>query len=258
MNPASTVLMENTPLVFTHLWAAVAVSLIVFFGAIVQSGLGMGFGLTVAPVLALIDPLMVPAAALFLGMATAIASAVREHTRIAWSQVGMGMVGRTTGIACGGFALVWLTDRSLFDLVFGSLIMVAVILSVLGLRLALNTRNLLSMGWVSGFTGIITSVGAPPLALIYQGEDPATARPTLGAFFSFGGLISLLVLYAVGWAGWQSFVLALFMAPSAIAGTLAGRRMQGRFDARYRGLLLAIAALAAILLMVRGLSGQMG
>jgi uncharacterized membrane protein YfcA len=54
------------PLVFNSLWIAATVLVIVTIGAIIQAGLGMGFGLTVAPVLALVDPALVPAPALYL------------------------------------------------------------------------------------------------------------------------------------------------------------------------------------------------
>ncbi len=242
------------PLVFTTLWAAIAVTVIVIIGSIVQAGLGMGFGLTVAPVLALIDPAMVPAAALYLGTATAVFSAWKERENIVWNEVGIGMAGRSLGIGFGLVLLLSLKDRSTFQLVFGCLIAVAVTLSVFGWQLAMNWRNLTAMGVVSGFTGVVTSVGAPPLALIYQSRPSHLARPTLAAFFSFGGLISLTALYSVGWAGVKDFWLACFMVPGAVFGTWLGRRMKGRFDRRYRPALLTIAGLASVLLIVRGLS----
>ena len=243
------------PLVFTSLWLTLAVLIIVTIGAVVQAGLGMGFGLTVAPVLALLDPALVPAPALYLGMATAIVGAITERENIAWPEVGLGMLGRASGIGIGLIALLFLVDRSLFSLVFGIIILIAVFLSVVGWSLQMSAMNLLSMCVISGFTGVITSVGAPPLALIYQNLPAQQSRPTLAAFFAFGGAISLLALYASGWAGVHSFYLALFMAPAAIFGTWLGRRFRGRFDSRYRPALLAIAAIASVLLIIRGLSG---
>jgi hypothetical protein len=57
----------------------VVIFLIVVFGTIVQSGLGMGFGLVAAPLLALIDPVMVPVPALFMGMLTSVWAALQER-----------------------------------------------------------------------------------------------------------------------------------------------------------------------------------
>ena len=242
------------PLVFQSLWVAIAVLTIVAFGSIVQAGLGMGFGLTVAPVLALIDPVLVPVPALYPGMATAVLGALSEKQNIVWNEVGIGMAGRFTGRLVGSVILLQMTDRSTFSLVFGIIILFAVILSIAGWRLQLNTKNLLSMGFISGFTGVITSVGAPPLALIYQHRPAIQTRATLAAFFAFGGAASLLILYATGWAGIDHLWMALFMAPAAILGTWIGRKLRGRFDSRYRRFLLAIAAFASVMLIMRGLA----
>ena len=242
------------PLVFQSLWVAIAVLAIVAMGSVVQAGLGMGFGLTVAPVLALIDPALVPAPALYLGMSTAIIGAVSESRSISWKQVGTGMIGRTVGIVSGVVLLTLLVDRTSFQLLFGILIAAAVALSIIGWKLKLSIASLLSMGWISGFMGVITSVGAPPLALIYQEQPSETARPTLAAFFAFGGFISLVALYSTGWAGIREFYLALFMAPAAIIGTLFGRHVREKFDANYKPALLFVAGTASILLIIKGLS----
>lgn len=241
------------PLVFQSLLIAAFVLLVVLAGSIVQAGLGMGFGLTVAPVLALVDPILVPAPALYLGMTTAALGAWTERENIVWPEVRTGMIGRATGILVGTAILVYLTDKATFSLVFGIIILVAVALSTVGISLALNRFNLLSMGLVSGFTGVITSVGAPPLALIYQNREPKNARPTLAAFFAFGGALSLIALYVSGWADSEALKLALFMAPAALLGTWMGRRLKGRFDKRYKGALLLIAAIAALLLIAKGI-----
>lgn len=241
------------PLIFSDPLAAIAVLAIVFAGAVVQAGLGMGFGLTVAPALALIDPALVPASALYMGTATAAIGAMNERSGIVWREVGIGMAGRFAGIIAGLAVLISITDLSTFSLIFGCIILAAVLISVAGWQLALNTANLLGMGFVSGLMGIVTSVGAPPLALIYQSQDPAAARPTLAAFFMFGGALSLALLYASGLAGLTSFLGALFIAPAAFLGTFMGRRSRGRFDARYRPILLVIAGAASILLILRGI-----
>lgn len=227
---------------------------IVFAGAIVQAGLGMGFGLTVAPILALLDPVLVPASALYLGTATSVAGAWSERSNIVWREVTTCLLGRVIGILFGLYILVGLTGLKTFSLVFGVIILFAVLLSAAGWKLALNLQNLFSMGVVSGFTGVITSVGAPPLALIYQHQPALQSRATLATFFASGGFISLVALHVVGLANLTHFWLALFMAPAAIAGTLAGRRLKTGFDRRYRVFLLGIAVVASLMLIYRGLS----
>nr|WHW29445.1 putative sulfite exporter [uncultured bacterium] len=241
------------PLLFSESLIALAVFAIVFMGSVVQAGLGMGFGLMVAPVLALIDPALVPAAALYLGTITSIFGAAGERQSIAWDEVGIGMIGRTTGILAGTAVLLQIVDRSMFSLIFGCLILFAVGVTAFGWNMRLKASNLVGMGVISGFMGVITSVGAPPLALIYQSQDPKTARPTLAAFFAFGGALSLTSLYITGYAGLDDLWMALFMLPASLAGTWAGRLTRGRFDTRYRPALLVIAGVASVLLILRGL-----
>lgn len=232
----------------------VAVTLIIAAGAVVQVGLGMGFGLTAAPLLALIDPSLVPAPTLFLGMLTSIWVAVGEADGIRWDEVGIGVVGRILGASAGTAILLVLVNRSAFMVVFGVLIAAAVVLSVSGWRAPFTRLNLLAMGAASGLMGTITSVGAPPLALIYQDKPAATARPTLAAFFAIGCAISLTGLFASGWAGLDDVVLAAIMLPAMLLGILVARLLKGRLDRRYRPALLAVSGIASVMLIARGLA----
>ena len=247
-------MLEFEPQLFQSAWIAIAVVSIIFAGAIVQAGLGMGFGLTVAPILALLDPVLVPVSALYLGTVTSVAGAWSERSNIVWREAGICLTGRASGILIGLYVLIGLTSLKTFSLVFGTIILFAVLLSAAGWQLALNLRNLFAMGMVSGFTGVITSVGAPPLALIYQHQPATKSRATLATFFALGGFLSLVALHVVGLANLTHFWLALFMAPAAIAGTLAGRRLKTGFDCRYRVFLLGIAVMASLMLIYRGLS----
>ena len=52
--------MEGLAGALPPLWILAAGSLVVVCGAIIQSSIGMGFGLTVAPILAVMDQDLVP------------------------------------------------------------------------------------------------------------------------------------------------------------------------------------------------------
>lgn len=234
-------------------WLLAAVLAIVFFAAIVQFGLGMGFGLTAAPLLAIIDPQLVPAPTLFMGFMTASIGALRERDQISWNEVGLGTLGRTIGIIAAVVILASLPNRNLFELIFGLMVGLAVLFSIAGWRLPFTGFNIGSMGFVSGIMGTITSVGAPPMAIVYQNRKAGNARPTLAAFFAVGCALSLVGLYASGWANAKHFLIALIMLPGVGAGFLASRFLRGAFDNRYRRYLLTITAVAAIILVVRGL-----
>lgn len=235
-------------------WVAAAVILIAMVAAVVQFGLGMGFGLTAAPLLALIDPELVPVSTLYLGFATSAWTAFDERHAIVWPEVWTAALGRVAGVVAATAVLVWISDRKAFSLVFGLMVGLAVVLSVAGWRLRFGRASLLSMAAVSGLMGTITSVGAPPLAIVYQDRSAAQARPTLAAFFAIGCLLSLAGLYLSGWAGLRDLALALVMVPGMLAGWLVARMLAGRFDRRYRPALLAVAGMAAVILIIRGLT----
>lgn len=236
-------------------WLLVLVLVIVFVAAIVQAGLGMGFGLMAAPLLAVLDPELVPAPALFLGFASSLLVALQQHRHIHWPEVGIASVGRLAGVAASSAVLVFFTDRNSFSILFALMIGLAVLLSAFGPRVAFTRPRLFGVAIISGLMGTITSVGAPPLALIYQNRPAQSARATLAAFFTIGCAMSLGALYLTGWASSRDFRLALLMAPAMIAGLLAGRLLQSRFDRRYRGLMLIASGLAAVLLLGRGILG---
>ena len=95
---------------------------VVVFAAIVQAGIGMGFTMVAAPLLALIDPDLVPAPALFHGLFTASLGAWSERDAIRWSEVGAGQVGRLVGILIALAILERVADGRAFLLFFGILV----------------------------------------------------------------------------------------------------------------------------------------
>lgn len=236
-----------------ELWLVVAVAAVVVSAAVVQFGLGLGFGMLAAPLLALLDPELVPAPVLTLGLLTSGWGALRERQGIVWREVGLAVVGRASGMGLALLALALVPGQEGFSLLFGSLVALAVALSVAGPRLPFTPGWLAAMGGVSGLMGTITSIGAPPLALLYQDKPGREARPTLAAFFALGCGISLVGLLVAGHAGLRDLALAAAMAPGIGVGYVISARLAQRFDRRYRGLLLGVSGVAGVLLILRGL-----
>ncbi|MGI9402665.1 MAG: TSUP family transporter, partial [Rhizobiaceae bacterium] len=147
-----------------------------------------------------------------------------------------------------------IVDRDSFILIFGIMIALAVGLAVSGWQLPFSRSSIISMGTVSGLMGTITSVGSPPMALVYQTRPAKHARPTMAAFFMFGCAFSVLGLLVAGWADWQDFILAIIMLPPMLAGLAAVQFLGRQFDAHFRLFLLAISGIAALILIVRGLT----
>jgi hypothetical protein len=143
-----------------------------------------------------------------------------------------------------------LLDEATFSLVFGLLVLLAVALSMLGLKVAATPRTLFAAGAVSGFMGTLTSVGAPPMAMAYQNAQGPVMRATLNAFFVFGAAISVLALLLSGNMHWQDLGLAALLTPFAFAGFLFshwGRQLVDRGHVRL--VVLSISAASALILI---------
>jgi uncharacterized membrane protein YfcA len=227
---------------------------IVILGAMIQTSMGMGFGLTVGPLLALLDPSFVPGATLVLGMFTAFLAALPERKAIRWNEVGYALVGRISGVLVAVLFLSAIRGLDTFLLAFGVMILLALLLSISGWQLAFNRGSLAAMGAISGLMGTITSVGAPPLAMIYQNKDPVHARPTLSAFFAIGCLVSIIGLMIAGWFSHADIYRVGLLLPAMLLGTLIGRKLVSAIDRRYRYALWMISGIAAVQLIIRGLS----
>lgn len=227
---------------------------IVFFAGIVQSGLGMGFGLTAAPLVALLDPELVPGPMLILGFFSSLWVALRHRPEVVWPEVGLATTGRIIGVAASTVLLLTVS-REVFTIAFAVLVILAVAMSLAGVRIPFSKPTLIGVSVLSGIMGTITSVGAPPLALIYQNRPPGPSRATLAAFFTLGVAVSLAALILTGWCRWRDAELAAIMAPAMVAGLLFAGRFRNHFDRRYRELMLAASGFAGLILLGRTIWG---
>lgn len=228
--------------------------LIVAFAAIIQSTTGMGFGLVAAPALIWLYPEMIPATILIMGLVVSAISALREHQFIMPRQLSVAVLGRGVGSIAAIPLLVVLSSSQAFSTVFGALILLAVGLSLVGIRPRFTPGNLLLGGTVSGFTGTITSVGAPPIVLVFQDQPASSARPTLNAFFALASLVSLAALAYASRLGYEHFVLASILAPGFLGGIYFSKYLRGHVDERVRPVVLLFCAGSAAGLIARGLA----
>src|SRR5947209_15188759 len=90
----------------------------------------------------------------------------------------------------------------------------------------------MTAGFMSGAMATLTSVGAPPMGLLYQRHSFGHVRATLNAFFLFGALASVgaLVLYRLIKS--SDVGLALALVPAIWLGTLLGDRALKRLTIR--------------------------
>ncbi len=229
-------------------------ALVVACGVIVQSTTGMGFGLATAPILAMIDIRLVPVPVIALGALTAIIAAWSHRREVVAPEIGWALGGRIAGTFGAVGLLALMPERETFMLLFSVAILVAVAMSLVGVLIPLSRGTLVAMGTVSGLMGTISSVGAPPMGLIYQRVEPARARATLNAFFAIAAALSLAALALIGRVGQSDLIaIALFLPVMLVTSRLAPR-FTAIVDRRYRPVILGLSAFAAITLLIRALS----
>lgn len=227
---------------------------VVTVGAAVQGMLGFGSNLLAVPVLALFEPAAVPAATTMLALPLATGMAVAERGHVDWHGVGWLMVGRIPGTVVGA-AIVAVVAASTLSVLAGAAVLVAVALSLVTTTVVVNRVTTVSAGLASGIMGTATSIGGPPLALLYQHHEGPVLRSTLAVTIGIGTVISLGGQAVAGAVhGWQ-LLLALSLLPGVATGLALGRVVSRRVDERWlRPTILAFAIGAALLAVGRGLT----
>jgi len=200
-----------------NLFESIVVFLTLSFGSTVQSIVGFGAGPVSVPILLLIDPVMVPGPVLLNMLILSILISIRNRAGIDFAGLGMAIIGRVPGAILGVFVLVVLSAKPL-SIFLGSLVLLAVLISLTGARLRPTKINLLSAGALSGFMATSTSIGGPPMALIYQHSSATRLRGTLAGFFILGTIISMVALHFGNRFGTQELTASLYLLPGTITG----------------------------------------
>lgn len=228
-------------------------ALVVVFAACVQASIGFAYALLAAPLLQLVSPELVPGPVLVSSFMLSALTAWRERTNIDRRGVRTALVGRIPGAVLAGFAIGLLPGRS-YDVLFGGVVFVAVLLCLWTKGVRPTTPALLIAGFASGIMGTLTSVGGPPIALVYQNSKGPELRSTLNAYFAIGCLISIAVLAFAGQFQWKHLLLGLASMPLISLGFYASRFTRDRVDGpRMRPAVLGLAALSSLAVVLRAL-----
>lgn len=222
-------------------------------GACLQGVAGYGIGTLAAPLLFLISPVLVPAPLVLNALVLTVFMVMRNRGALQLREVRFAIGGGIAGMLMAGITLMLISPKG-FELVFGVLILIGVLLSVAGLRPALNARNSILAGAASTYMGTITAVGGPPIALIYQNQKGPLVRANMSAFFLVASFFSIAALVASGYLGQQELHLFAVTFPGVLIGFWLSGKLVNRmpFDG-LRPVILGIAAVAGAAALVRGL-----
>ena len=203
-----------------------------------------------APALALIDATFIPGPLLLVGVAVTLTVFLRERGAVDWKGMKWAIFGRVIGTIAGGWAVVAFSKDAVIVLV-AVLVLAGVLMTSIGWKIKTNRTTLSAAGLVSGVMGTLTSVGGPPMALVYQRETAQKLRATLAGFFLVGATFSLLTLAVSGGMSQHDFALGALMLPGYVIGMIANRWASRFLDKGYsRVAVLTFSALSSIVLLL--------
>lgn len=224
----------------------IAVLLAAAVGSFVQGSVGFGHNLVAAPVFALVDDRLVPGPAIASAGVLVLLTVVRDRSGLHLGEVGTALIGRVPGTIVAALAVAALPadDLAVF---FAVLVLVAVGITASGVGVRPTRATLVGAGALSGFMGTATSIGGPPMAMLYAGERGQRLRGTLAGFFLTGIAMSLVALVITGSFGMEELRLSLLPVPAIAVGFTLSTWGARRLDAgRTRPAVLVVAALSAV------------
>lgn len=231
----------------------VIATIVIAAGAAVQGGVGFGMNLIAAPILAVLDPSLVPGPAIVAAVLLTLLVAHRERSSIDRRGVMIALVGRVPGTVLGALLVASIPESGV-TLTVGCAVLLAVALNVSGIKFRPNPPTLLVAGAVSGFASTVSSVGGPPMAVVYANEPGPVIRGSLSFIFVVGGTMSLIALIAVGDFGRDEALASLVLLVPGTAGFLLSKRLAAHVDeGRTRHAVLAVAVLGAVIALAKEL-----
>ena len=222
-------------------------------GATVQSLVGLGLGLVAAPVITMVEPRLMPELMLWLAFTYPLVTLAGERQDIHWAGLGWSLPPRVIGTAVGVAAVATFSAQVL-GIVVAVMVLLAVLVTWLAVRPPITRGSLMTAGLVSGFSGTATSIGGPPMAILYQRRPPREIRTTLAVYFMVGAALSLAGLALAGELELRQALLAACLAPVLPVGAVLGSTLRTRLpDQHVRGAVLLVCAASAVVLLVKSL-----
>ena len=232
----------------------IAALAVLFVSVSVQASTGFGLALVGAPFLLLIDTRLVPVSLLIAGLVSGVAVFLRERSSLEAGCVMPITLGRPVGLVGAVVLLKVLSERSL-SILLACLVLVAVGLSIAGLRIRATLSNYVAAGAASSFAATIGGIGGPPVALAIQDLSGPSLRATAAAVGVIGVLASLGALAIASESSVDEFGLGLALLPASVLGFWASGHMR-RFVDRgntARTVIWIVSAAGSLMVLAREL-----
>lgn len=228
----------------------VLLAVVILVAAWLQGSVGFGLGMIAAPVLALAAPSLLPVTVLLLALVLSAFNAVADRRGLDVRSLGVALAGRLPGTVLGAWLVARLPQRE-FALLVAVSVLLGALLAWRGWHPRASTRNVVVAGAFSGVMGTATSVGGPPMALVWGSADAQRMRATLSAFFFIGSVLSLIGLVAFDAVDAAQVRAALLLAPAMVCGFGLARLSVRRLDEkRTRSIAVAASMIGALTVLV--------
>ncbi len=224
-----------------------------FAGAAVQGAVGFGANLVAAPVLALIDPTLVPVPLICTSLLLNTLTTRRETAHVDRRELCIAVAGLVPGTLAGA-ALLSAVDDDTLGLLFASMVLIAVALVASGLHVRPTPVTLAVAGVLSGTMGTTSSIGGPPIAVVHSRSEGPVVRATLARFFLASAALSIVALAAAGEITRDDLLVGLLLGPGTVAGfALSGPASRWLDEGRTRTAILVLCTLSAVAVIAREL-----
>lgn len=228
----------------------VLVTLIILIGSASQAVIGMGLNLFAIPLLMLVNPIYAPGPVLVASMLLSFLALRRVPAKVEWLELKYALAGLLAGTFIAAI-LVSQMDTSTLVRVLGLLVILAVGLILSGWSAPMSKSNLLVAGSSAGLLGTIAGVHAPPIALLYQGQNPDRMRGAILTFVGIGNGLSIVALYFAGRFGMEQLSSTLVLLPGVLLGLwfapVLGKMLSPK---KIRFLVLSISAISGLALVL--------
>jgi uncharacterized protein len=234
-----------------NLTQIIIINVALIIGATLQGSVGYGMGLLVSPILILVSPRLIPGPFLVAALVLTILMVWREHQEVDLFGLRWVLAGCVPGTILG-IALLSILPQREFNLAFGFLLLLGVIMSIDGVHFPIHWPVLLGAGFLSGVMGVIGAIGGPPVALVYQESSPGRLRSTISGYFIISTLITLGSLAISKHFGWEEIQLSLIQIPGIIVGFFISFRVIKQIGSgSLRPYILWISAIAGALVIIK-------
>lgn len=178
---------------------------------------------------------------------------VRHRQQLNWPRVLTASVARIPGAWLGAFLLGILPVHWL-GITLGLALLFALVVTHYRFSLMPGRWTLMLAGFSSGVMGTATSVGGPPMALVYQKTERLQSRNELALFFLLTTPVSLLMLVWSDLFDLEHFWLTLPLLPGVIAGYALAEILARYIDPqRAKAAVFGVSVLGALLVFSKGL-----